>query len=256
MRGFIFDLDGTVYLGDRPLDGAARTIEQLRARGDKVVFLSNKPIATRESYAKKLTRMGIPTSVDDVLNSSLITARYLRKVLKPGEQVYVLGEEPLVEELRNHDIPICTDWSEAQYVILSWDRKLTYDKLNDVFQAAVRGAKIIATNPDRTCPMENGEVPDTGALIGAIEGATGRPIDLVTGKPSPIAAEEAVKHLGLDYSSCYMVGDRLETDIKMGNDTGMQSVLVLTGVSTREMALASPHRPRYILESLKELARL
>ncbi|MFJ1245027.1 HAD hydrolase-like protein, partial [Bacillus amyloliquefaciens] len=86
-----------------------------------------------------------------------------------------------------------------------------------------------ASNPDRTCPLEDGQIPDTGALIGALEGATGKPIDLVVGKPSPIAAQAAIEHLGLDVSQCYMVGDRLETDIKMGNDTGMNSVLVLTG---------------------------
>ena len=256
MRGYIFDLDGTIYLGEKLIEGAAEAIAKIRARGDRIVFLSNKPIATRESYARKLTRMGIPADTKDILNSSLITARYLRNVLKQGERVFVVGEEPLREELDEHGIPVCRDYSEARYVVLSWDRQFTYDKLNEVFQAARRGAKIIATNPDRTCPMEDGEVPDTGSLIGAVEGATGRPIDLVVGKPSPIAAEEAVRHLGLDYSACYMVGDRLETDIKMGNDTGMHSVLVLTGISTREEALTGPYRPEYILNSVKDLPDL
>lgn len=256
MKGFIFDLDGTVYLGDKLIDGAVEAIQTLRDRGDKVVFLSNKPIATRQSYAHKLTKMGIPTSLDDVLNSSLIVARYLQKVCKPTDKVLVIGEEPIRDELREHGITMSENPLDVQYVVLSWDRNFTYDRLNDLYQAAIRGAVVIASNPDRTCPLEDGQIPDTGALIGALEGATGQPIDLVVGKPSPIAAEAAVEHLGLDYSACYMVGDRLETDIKMGNDTGMNSVLVLTGISTAEMAETSEHRPRYVLNSIKEIVNL
>jgi arabinose operon protein AraL len=256
MRGFIFDLDGTVYLGERLIPGAAEAIQTLRERGDKVVFLSNKPIATRMSYAAKLTRMGIPTKVEDVLNSSLIVARYLKQRIKSGERVLVIGEEPIREELRQCGIPLSSDPREVAYVVLSWDRQFSYDKLNDLYQAAVNGAVVIASNPDRTCPLEDGQIPDTGALIGALEGATGRPVDLVVGKPSPIAAEAAVRHLGLDYADCYMVGDRLETDIKMGNDTGMHSVLVLTGISTREMAESSEYKPRYIIDSIKDIVHL
>ncbi|UFJ43420.1 HAD-IIA family hydrolase [Brevibacillus humidisoli] len=256
MKGFIFDLDGTVYLGDRLIPGAAEAIQALRERGDKVVFLSNKPIATRESYAQKLTKMGIPTHIDDVLNSSMIVARYLKQQIKPGESVMVIGEEPIREELHSYGITISSDPRQVAYVVLSWDRQFTYDKLNDLYQAAINGALVIASNPDRTCPLEDGQIPDTGALIGALEGATGKPIELVVGKPSPIAAEVAVQHLGLDYADCYMVGDRLETDIKMGNDTGMNSVLVLTGISTREMAEASLYKPRYIIDSIKEIVQL
>ncbi|MBO8163969.1 MAG: HAD-IIA family hydrolase [Brevibacillus sp.] len=256
MRGFIFDLDGTVYLGEQLIPGAAEAIRTLRERGDKVVFLSNKPIATRESYAHKLTKMGIPTSVDDVLNSSLIAARYLQQKIKPGERVMVIGEQPIREELRRHGIAMSSDPREVAYVVLSWDRQFTYDKLNDLYQAVSNGAVVIASNPDRTCPLEDGQVPDTGALIGALEGATGRPVELVVGKPSPIAAEMAVRHLGLDYTDCCVVGDRLETDIKMGNDTGMQSVLVLTGISTREMARTSLYQPSFIIDSIKEVVHL
>lgn len=256
MKGFIFDLDGTVYLGDQLIEGAVEAIHALRSRGDKVVFLSNKPIATRQSYAHKLTKMGIPTSVDDILNSSLIVARYLQNVCKKEDKVLVIGEEPIRDELRDHGIAMSENPLEVSYVVLSWDRQFTYDRLNDLFQAAIRGAVVIASNPDRTCPLEDGQIPDTGALIGALEGATGTPIQLVVGKPSKIAAEAAVQHLGLDYDACYMVGDRLETDIKMGNDTGMNSVLVLTGITTRAMAETSEYTPRYILNSIKDIVNL
>ncbi|TVY09731.1 HAD-IIA family hydrolase [Paenibacillus cremeus] len=258
MKGYIFDLDGTVYLGERMIEGAAEAIHRLRERGDKVVFFSNKPIATRQSYSDKLTKMGIPTGIEDVLNSSLIVARYLQSRLKPGELVHLIGEEPIRDELIEHGIPLIDGDSEQHpnYVVLSWDRQFSYDKLNYLYQAAVKGAIIIASNPDSTCPLEDGQLPDTGTFIAALEAATGRPIDLVVGKPSLIAAEAAAQHLGLTYEDCYMIGDRLETDIKMGNDAGMASVLVLTGVSSKEMAETTPFRPRYILPSIREVIHL
>ncbi|WP_028548840.1 HAD-IIA family hydrolase [Paenibacillus sp. UNC451MF] len=256
MKGYIFDLDGTVYLGDKMIEGAAETIQALRERGDKVVFLSNKPIATRQSYSDKLTKMGIPTEVEDVLNSSLIVARYLKGKLQPEDKVYVIGEQPIHDELREHGIPITEDSVKPDYVVLSWDRQFTYDKLNIVYQAAVSGSKIIASNPDATCPLDSGQIPDTGTFIAALEAATGKSIDLVVGKPSLIAAEAAVEHLGLQYEDCYMIGDRLETDIKMGNDAGMESVLVLTGVATAEMAAASQYKPKHVIPSIKEIVRL
>lgn len=256
VRGYVFDLDGTVYLGDKMIDGAAEAIQELRARGDRVVFLSNKPIATRQSYADKLTKMGIPATVDDVLNSSQIVARYLQKHLKAAECVYVVGEEPIQDELAEHGIPMTNRSEQADYIVLSWDRQFTYDKLNIVYQAAMRGAKVIASNPDATCPLDRGQVPDTGTFIAALEAATGKPIDLIAGKPSLMAAEAAVSHLGLPYEDCFMIGDRLETDIRMGNDAGMMSVLVLTGVGTREMAERGPYRPKYIVPSIKEVVRL
>jgi HAD superfamily hydrolase (TIGR01450 family) len=256
MRGFIFDLDGTVYLGDRMIDGAAEAIRTLRQRGDKVLFLSNKPIATRNSYAEKLTRMGIPTEVGDVLNSSLIVARYLRRTMRPGQQAYVIGEEPIRGELQEHGV-LCTDCpEEADFVVLSWDREFTYEKLNIVYQAALRGAAVIASNPDATCPLEGGQVPDTGTMIAALETALGKEVVIVAGKPSRIAAEAAIERCGLGYGDCFVIGDRLETDIRMANEAGMHSVLVLTGVGTQQEAEAGPDRPRTILPSIAKIVEL
>lgn len=256
MRGYIFDLDGTVYLGEQLIPGADEAIAALRQRGDQVVFLSNKPIATRESYVKKLNRMGIPVNLEDVLNSSLVAARYLQSLCHPREKVLVVGEEPICKELIQHGISLTEDPEEARYVLLSWDRGFTYEKLTRVFQAWMKGAEVIASNPDRTCPTEKGLLPDTGGIIGALEGVTGKPIQQVVGKPSSLMAEVAVEQLGVDSASCFVVGDRLETDIRMGNQAGMTSVLVLTGVSTREEAYTSCDRPRYIVESIAEVVDL
>ncbi|TNJ63498.1 HAD-IIA family hydrolase [Paenibacillus hemerocallicola] len=256
MRGFIFDLDGTVYLGDRMIDGAAEAIRTLRQRGDKVLFLSNKPIADRSSYAEKLTKMGIPTEVGDVLNSSLIVARYLRKTMLPGQRAYVIGEEPIRRELLHHGVH-CTDRAEeAEVIVLSWDREFTYEKLNVLYQSALRGATVVASNPDATCPLEGGQVPDTGTMIAALETALGKRAVVVAGKPSRIAAEAAVERIGLDCKDCFVIGDRLETDIRMANEAGMHSVLVLTGVGTEQEAEAGPDRPRTILPSIAKIVDL
>ncbi|KMK77380.1 HAD-IIA family hydrolase [Alkalihalobacillus pseudalcaliphilus] len=255
-KGFIFDLDGTVYLGEKEIDGAADAINQLRARGDRVLFLSNKPIATRQSYVEKLNKMGITTNLDEVLNSNLIMAQYLRDVLNQDEKALVIGEPPLIEELALCGVSTTKQVDEAQYVVLSWDRQFSYEKLNDAYQAWKHGAKIIATNPDRTCPIEGGDIPDCGAMIGALEGATGKPIDLVVGKPSALMAEAAIHAIGLPKEHCYMVGDRLETDIKMANDVGMHSVLVMTGVTTADMLAESEHQPTYTLSSISEILKV
>lgn len=248
-KGYLFDLDGTVYLGERALPGAVEAIGQLRAEGARVAFLSNKPIEPAANFAAKLTRLGIPTSPDAVLNSSMVMARYLARTA-PGTSVYLIGEEPLAEELARRSIRLVADPLEAAYVVVSWDRQFTYQKLNDALQAIKNGARFIATHPDRTCPVDGGELADVAGMIGAIEGVTGKQVELVTGKPSPITVQEAVDLLGLSPADCIMVGDRLETDMRMGLEAGMATALVLTGVTKREDLAASPWRPEYILENI------
>lgn len=256
-KGFIFDLDGTIYLDDEMIDGAAEALNKLKKRGDKVVFLTNKSIAKRIDYVNKLKRMGISVTLDEVINSNYITARYLHLNLSPKDYVYVIGEEPLFEELREQGIRITEDPLLAKYVVVGWDRAFHYDKLNDAFQAWRNGAQFIATNPDRTCPVKDGQIPDCGAMIGAIEGAIGQSIENIAGKPSKLMAEYVVQDvLKLPPSQCYMVGDRLETDIKMGNDNGLNSVLVLTGITTKEMLEQSSVKPTYVLNSVKEIVNL
>ncbi|RJQ07389.1 MAG: HAD family hydrolase, partial [Bacillota bacterium] len=147
------DLDGTVYTGERLVPRAAETISALRAGGSRVVFLSNKPVQTREHYAEKLNRLGVPASVDDVLNSSAVMADYLGH-RSPGATLYVVGEKPLVEELRRARFTVLDDPSEVgwrvDYVVAAFDRTFSYAKLNHALQALRRGARFVATNPDRT----------------------------------------------------------------------------------------------------------
>lgn len=257
MKGFIFDLDGTIYVDDDVISGVVEAIKELRDRGDKVVFLTNKSIANRNDYVDKLTRLGIEVNLNEVINSNYITAHYLKSEMVDGESVFVIGENPLFNELLEQNIKMAEVPEKASYVVLGWDRKFTYDKLNSAFQAWRNGAKIIATNPDRTCPVKGGEVPDCGAMIGALEGATGVPITMITGKPSSMMAEYVLDNvLSMKAEDCYMVGDRLETDIKMAKEAGIQSVLVMTGITTPEMLRETDYQPDYVLESVRDIVTL
>jgi NagD protein len=257
--GTVLDLDGTVYLGDALLPGARRTIETLRAAGSRVVFLSNKPLQTRADYAAKLTRLGVPTSPDEVINSSWVLARWLEQEA-PGATLFVVGEPPLLAELQAAGFRLTQPSTgssgrsgEIQFVVASFDRTFDYRKLQIAFDAIRAGARFIATNADRYCPTSTGGLPDAAAVIGAIEGCTGRQVEVVVGKPSPITARAILDRLQLPASECIIVGDRLETDIRMGQEAGMATAVVLTGVTTPEDLAASDIQPDYVLHSLAEL---
>lgn len=251
-KGYIFDLDGTIYLGDRAIPGAPETVAQLRAEGARILFLSNKPIETVATYAAKLTKLGIPATTADVLNSSIVMARYMARTA-PGARVYLIGEEPLAYELGLRGLEMVADPLQATHVITSWDRQFTYAKLNDALQAIKNGARFLATHPDRTCPVDGGEVADVAGMIGAIEGVTGKTVELITGKPSPVTMQEALDLLALPKHDCIMVGDRLETDVRMAKEAGMAAALVLTGVTRRGDVDSAVWKPDHVLESVTGL---
>jgi arabinose operon protein AraL len=251
-RGFIFDLDGTVYLGDQLLPGAKSVIGAIRDAGRRLAFLSNKPIASRQAYAEKLSRLGVPTEVDEVINSSYVLARYLARAA-PGARCYVIGERPLCDELLAAGLEV-VDGPDVHYVVVAFDRTFTYQKLDVALQAVSRyGARLVGTNPDRTCPVEGGEIPDAAGMIGAVEGVTGRRVEPIVGKPSPIMLATALERLALGPAECGIVGDRLETDIAMGKAAGLGTVLVLTGVTRAGDPEIARWRPDHVLASLEHL---
>ncbi|NLA58328.1 MAG: HAD-IIA family hydrolase [Firmicutes bacterium] len=254
--GYIFDLDGTIYLGERLIPGADRVVEELRAAGRGVVFLSNKPIETRYDYAAKLTRLGIPTDVGSVINSSFVLARYLRREA-PDCLCYVIGEQALLNDLDEAGIryildPETVDY-RVDYVVLAFDRTFDYQKLNRALQGVKRGARLIATSGDRTCPVEGGEIPDAGGIIGAVEGTSGKKVELIVGKPNSMTLKVALDLLELPPERCLMVGDRIETDILMGKNCGLATALVMTGVTDRKALETSAIEPDYVLNSVAEL---
>jgi len=254
-RGYIFDLDGTVYLGEKAIPSAPETIANLRKEGCGVVFLSNKPLEPRENYAKKLTHLGIPTPTEDVINSTLVLIQYLLKEM-PTATVFVIGEKPLLDEFSEAGISLSENPEEIDVVIASFDRTFDYRKLDIGYQALRLGARFFATNADRTCPVAGGEIPDAAAVIGALEGCSGRKVELVAGKPSSLMVEIVLERLGLQAKDCLMIGDRLETDMLMGKEAGMATALVLTGVTQREDIPHSSVQPDYILESVADILNL
>jgi arabinose operon protein AraL len=250
-RGWLFDLDGTVYLGERLIPGADAVIAAIRGAGRRVAFLSNKPLETRADYAAKLTRLGVPAAPDDVINSSLVLARYLRD-RDPGAPVFVIGEPPMRDEMAAHGFEVRPD-ERVRWVVIAFDRTFDYAKLNVALQAVKGGARLIATNPDRTCPVEGGEIPDCAGMIAAVEAVTDRKVETIVGKPSPIILEVALAALGVTAAEAVIVGDRIETDIVMGRRLGLGTVLVLSGVTRADDARIAAVAPDHVLQSIRDL---
>lgn len=250
--GYIFDLDGTVYLGKAALPTAIETIITLRETGKRVIFLSNNPTQTRAIYAAKLTQMGLPTIDEEIVNSSFVMVRWLLHEA-PGCRVFVVGEQPLKDELTAAGFRLVEHAAEIDFVIASFDRTLVYSKLQIAFDAIRAGARFVATNADRYCPVPGGGEPDAAAVIAAIEACTDTRIEVVVGKPSAIMVQTIADMLQLPMSSCIMVGDRLETDIAMGHAAGMSTALPLTGATSREMLATATIQPDYVLERLADL---
>ncbi len=258
-KGFIFDLDGTVYLGDSLIPGADKVIRLLRERGKKVAFLSNKPLETREDYASKLTRLGIPAMPDEVINSTFVMTHYLKKNA-PQARLFVVGEIPFIEELKRAGFTITEEPKEIDYVVAAFDRTFDYRKLNIALQAIKKfGAHFVATNPDRTCPVEGGEIPDCAGMIAAIEAVTEKKVEVIVGKPSPIMIQAVLDALGLRPEDCILIGDRLETDIKMGKDSGIATGIVLTGVTDEAILKRvkhTPDQPDFVFQSIADVENL
>jgi arabinose operon protein AraL len=257
-KGFIFDLDGTVYLSDKLILGADRVIRLLREKGRKIVFLSNKPIQTREDYASKLTRLGIPTQPEEVINSTFVMISYLKKNA-PQAKLFVIGEIPFLDELRRAGFIITEEPKKIDYVVVAFDRTFDYRKLNIAYQAIKLGAHFVATNPDRTCPVEGGEIPDCAGMIAAIEAVTGKKVEAIVGKPSPFMIQTALEMMGLRPEDCILIGDRLETDIKMGKESGIATGIVLTGVTSEETLREIKHtsiQPDFVFQTIADVENL
>ncbi|MGC4107895.1 MAG: HAD-IIA family hydrolase [Thermomicrobiales bacterium] len=253
--GYIFDLDGTIYLGNELLSGALHTVRTLRACGRRVLFLSNNPTREIDAYVRKLNGLGLDATPDEILTTVETIVRWLVQH-HPEATVYPIAEEPVQRALAGAGIRISEDPAQIDIVIASYDRGFAYRKLQIAFDAIAvhKRAFLIATNPDRFCPFPGGRgEPDAAAIIGAIEGCTGISCRQVVGKPDPFMLEAALQRLQLPASGCVMVGDRLSTDIRMAVDAGMESALVLTGETTRAMLADSPIQPTRVLARIDEL---
>ncbi len=269
--GFVFDLDGTVYLGEAALLGSVEGITRLRNQGKKVLYVSNKPLEPREKYAAKLTRLGIPTAPDDVITSAYVLGHHLASH-EPQLRLYVIGEESLRQELRGHGLTVLNEFTDQDphevidpagidAVVVAFDRTLDYRKLNTAYQALIKGARFFATNADKMCPMPSVDgspagIPDAGGTIAALEHMTGRKLELLAGKPSTLTLQVAIDKLGLPADRIMMTGDRLETDILMGQLAGMLTTVTLTGVATRADVAKMDRQPDFVVTNLGEIPDL
>jgi HAD superfamily hydrolase (TIGR01450 family) len=254
---YLFDLDGTVYLGDQLLPGARRLIEALRARDLPVRFLSNNPTKDPEQYAAKLDRLGLATPVTEIVNTVVTMTRWLLDNA-PDAVVYPISEPPLVRALEQAGIRLSSDPAEIDVVVASYDRSFTYRKLQIAFDAIWyhRRARLVATNPDRFCPFPGGRgEPDCAAITAAIEACTGARCEATTGKPDPAMLHAALAGLEVDPGDCVMVGDRLSTDVRMALDAGMTAALVLTGETRAEdlRRLTPSDAPDLVLDRIDRL---
>ncbi len=255
--GYVFDLDGTVYLGRALLPGAGEVIAAIRKRGCRTVFLSNNPTRDPQMYADKLGGLGIETSIDDIVNPVVTVPRWLR-THHPDARVFVIGEEPLKRALTAAGIRLTEDPEQIDIVVASYDRTFDYRKLQIAFDAIWfhKRARLITSNPDRYCPMPGGRgEPDAASVVAAIEACTQTTCEANLGKPGVEMLETVLGMLGLPANRCVMIGDRLSTDIAMATAAGMDSALVLTGETTSTMAADLPPdgAPTWILDRIDHL---
>lgn len=251
-KALLLDLDGTVYLDDEVIGDVTDTLCYFREKGIKIVYLTNNSSRTDDEYVAKLKRLGL-FDERDVFYSSLDSAvDYLSENHK-NQPVYVLATDKVDEYLEKRGIKYSDD---ADIVLLSFDKELTYQKLVKANALIVKGAKYIATHPDKTCPAKDVFIPDVGSFIGLLKCSSGREPDVIVGKPNRIMAENIVKKLGFRADEITMVGDRLETDIKFGLNCGFNTVLVLSGETDNDKYLKSGLKADLVLPDVNGLKNI
>ncbi|WP_238403092.1 HAD-IIA family hydrolase [Paenibacillus mesophilus] len=253
--GYFFDLDGTVFLGDRLLPGVKETIALIREKRKKVLFLSNTTIRTRRQCLARLHELGLDARLDEIVTAAYVAAVYMRE-RSPEPTVLIVGEPAVAAELEEQDVPMTNRPEEATHVLVGMDMQFDYVKLHTAMKAIRGGAQLIAANPDPNCPIEGDVIPDTWSMVQAIGAASGTEPAAVVGKPSGYYAAKVLDLTGLPAERCLMIGDRLETDILFGSLNGLRTALVLTGISTERDADRSPVRPDYIWRTMERFVEL
>lgn len=251
IRGFLLDMDGTVYLGTRLLPGALEFLAYTRDVGIPRLFLTNNSSKDRDAYAAKLNSLGIEATPDDIFTSGEATARYLRARWPEGTPIALFGTPELERTFRQFGFTLTMD--DPALVVLGYDKTITYEKLVALCDLVRAGLPYIATHPDYNCPVEGGFEPDIGAMMALVEASTGRKADVIIGKPHAPIVEMAADKLGLPVEALCMVGDRLYTDIAMGQTAPLHTALVLSGETRRDDLATSPFVPDYVFENLGEL---
>lgn len=253
IRLYLFDMDGTLYLGDNLYGFTVELLETIRKTGGKYLFMTNNSSKSVEDYIKKLSKLGIQATREDFITSSQATAYYLKEH-HDGQKLYVCGTNSLKIELQKEGFVVTENLDEVECIVMGFDTELTFKKLEDVSKLLLTRPDLpyIATNPDLVCPTEYGSVPDCGSVCQMIFNATGKK-PVVIGKPSPLMPELAMSRNGFSKDETAVIGDRIYTDIKSGLNAGITGILVLSGETTLEILEASQDKPHLVLQDAGEI---
>lgn len=249
---FLFDMDGTLYLGSRLYDFSAELLDTIRRIGGRYLFMTNNSSKSVKDYIDKLEKMGIEATEEDFLTSSQATAYYLSQHHK-GQLLYVCGTKSLKEELSKAGFVITEDIEKTQCIVMGFDTELTFRKLEDVSKMlCTKDLPYIATNPDYVCPTEFGSVPDCGSVSDMLYNVS-KKRPLFIGKPSPLMPQLAMEKWGVTPEETVVIGDRIYTDIKSGLNAGATTVLVMSGETTYDILEQSADKPHFVMQDAGEL---
>jgi NagD protein len=242
-------MDGVLVYGSQVIPGANEFIQRLQAAGSRFLVLTNNSLYTQRDLQVRLQRMGLQVPPEAIYTSAMATAQFLA-AQHPGGSAYVIGEAGLTTAL--HDAGFILTDQYPEYVVLGETLSYSFERITQAMRFVAAGARFIATNPDVTGPGEGGIVPATGAVAALISAATGV-TPYYIGKPNPLIMRTALRTIGAHSEESVMVGDRMDTDIIIGTEAGLETILVLTGVTRREDIEKYPYRPTYVLSSVAEI---
>ena len=248
-KGYICDMDGVIYHGNRLVDGAKEFVNWLKNEHKRFLFLTNSSAKSPKELKQKLAHMGIEVAVEDFFTSAQATASFLASQ-NPNVGVYVIGESGLINAL--HDAGFYIDNVNPTYVIVGESRTYNFEQIELAVHLILNGAKLIGTNSDVTGPSEKGVAPACRALVSPIEMATGRKAYFI-GKPNPLIMRHAIEKIGCRLDDTLIIGDRMDTDIIAGIESGIETALVLSGITKKEDLVMFPYQPTYILERAADI---
>ena len=248
-KGFICDMDGVIYFGNELIPGVREFVDWLYKEDKKFLFLTNASAKTPKELRQKLQRMGLDVDESHFYTSALATAKFLSRQ-KPGCSAYVIGDPGLYNAL--YDAGITINNVDPDYVVVGETSNYNYDSICTACRLVLEGAKLIGTNTDLTGPTEQGIMPACRALVAPIEAATGK-VAYFVGKPNPLMMRTGLSKLGVHSEEAAIIGDRMDTDIVAGVESGLDPILVLTGVTTRDVMEQYPYRPRLVLNSVGDI---
>ena len=248
-KNYLIDMDGVLVTGKTPIPGADLFIQHMLDAGTKFLILTNNPLYTQRDLEHRLNTIGLKVPADHIFTSAMATARFLQSQ-NPNGKAYVIGESGLTQAL--HEVGYVQTDTDPDYVVLGEVNTYNFEVITRAVRLINNGAMFIATNPDSTGPTETGIVPSTGAMAALIEKATNR-APFFVGKPNPLMMRSAIRYMGVHSEDTVMIGDRMDTDIVAGVMSGLETILVLSGVSRREDVKRFPYRPTHILNSVADI---